>query len=96
MSELIITHANEFYNFIKGEDTLKQEPEIKEMISLIESLDKVCGCSRGTLNERIQGIFTRMLPIVQVRNPDYFDNLKEKLKVSRIIFKEGELTLLIV
>jgi hypothetical protein len=39
-------------------------------------------------------MYAQMLPVLQARNPTFFETIKIKNKVETLIFKEGDLTLL--
>jgi len=85
-----------FYLLVKDKPELKTEKEIVSLVQIMDSIPKSCGCVRGALNESANGTYSHMLPMIQARNPAYFDLLKQHLKVSKLIFKEGPLVLLIV
>ncbi len=92
-----ISGFKSFYDFLKLNENLYKSPvntELQNFVNFVESIDRACGCVRGTLNEKGADIYARMLPLMQVSNPEVFSAIKEISQATKIIFKEGDLTLL--
>lgn len=85
-----------FYLCLQKLEGVEFPPQVIAFKSIIDSIPNSCGCVKGTLNERAAGQYGCMLPLIQVTNPEFFDNIKKKLEVNQIIFKENENVLLVV
>lgn len=91
---LIVGGYEALYQLAKENLELQQEPEIASLVTTVDSISKRCGCVKMQIQQAAADIYSRSLPVIQARNPSFFDVLKNSKKVSKIIFKEKDLVLL--
>jgi hypothetical protein len=90
---LLINGFQEFRNRITPQ-LQEGRTEIADFTNFVDSIPKACGCVRGNLNQRAEDMYTKLLPVIQVKYPDVFDNFKQTANKAKIIFKEGKTILL--
>lgn len=92
--KLIIENWEAYYELVKDNAELKTQEEILRFVELVDSIPRACGCSRGALRESAQALYARMLPILEARDANMFNTVKQAKNVSKITFKDGDVMLL--
>ena len=92
--KLTVEGYEAFYRLVKDNPELRKEAEVEAFANSLDSLAKACGCVHTAIKQAAMGMYGQMLPIIQARNPKFFDLIKEANKVKTISFKEGTLVLL--
>jgi hypothetical protein len=92
---IIFSGYQAFYDFLKQyPDIATNREELGGLVAVMDSIPRSCGCVRGQLNERAMNAYAQMLPIVQVKYPEVFTEIKNVTQTERIIFKEKDVVLL--
>ncbi len=91
---LIVKGHDEYYSLLKGITDLHKEPEVDSFLKFIENIPKACGCVHGALRESAAAMYGQMLPMLQARNPNFFEIIKTTKNVKTLVFKERDIVLL--
>ena len=92
--KFIISGYDAFFDLIKDNHEIPEEPEIKDFIATTNRSRSGCPCSRGPIKEAAKNIYARMLPLLQARNSSLFSVLKIQKDSTVLVFKEKDLVLL--
>ena len=90
----IINDFQDFYNLVSVHEIFQTNSKIKDFVKFVDKIPGACSCNRNALKQTAQGMYSQILPFIQVENPDFFPIIKQITKAQKVIFKEKNISLL--